>query len=199
MSRILASLGGAADTPAERDPRYLEAKAECDRAALDLRDTVVVAPIAGIAGRVPEPGDYAASGAAVMNIVSGKDVWIEANFKETDLTHVWPGQPVTARIDTYPDRVWSAVVDSISQTTGAVFALLPPQNATGNWVKVVQRIPVRIEIETLAGDPPLRAGMSVLVKIDTGHKRPLPNFVHTVLSWLDTIIPSSSGRAGRGK
>ena len=199
LSRILASLGGAADTPVERDPRYLEAKAERDRAALDLRDAVVVAPIAGIAGRVPEPGDYTTAGAAVMNIVSGKNVWIEANFKETDLTYVRPGQPVTARIDTYPDRVWPAVVDSISQATGAEFALLPPQNATGNWVKVVQRIPVRIEIETAAGDPPLRAGMSVLVKIDTGFERPLPDFVRTVLAWLDTIIPSSYAGAGRDK
>ena len=199
LSRILASLGGGGDLPVERDPRYLEAKAERDRAALDLRYAVVVAPIAGIAGKVPEPGEYTRAGAPVMNIVSGKDVWIEANFKETDLTHVRPGQPVTARVDTYPDRVWPAVVDSISQATGAEFALLPPQNATGNWVKVVQRIPVRIEIETAAGDPPLRAGMSVLVKIDTGRERPLPDFVRAFLAWLDTVVPSSYAGAGRDK
>ena len=199
LSRILASLGGSVDSPAERDARYLEAKAERDRAALNLRDAVVVAPIAGIAGRVPEPGDYTAAGAAVMTIVSGKGVWIEANFKETDLTHVRPGQPVTARVDTYPDRLWPAVVDSISQATGAEFALLPPQNATGNWVKVVQRIPVRIEIEAAEGDPPLRAGMSVLVKVDTGYERPLPDFVRAVLAWLNTFIPSSYAGAGRDK
>ena len=199
LSRILASLGGAADTPVERDPRFLEAKAERDRAALDLRNAVVVAPIAGIAGKVPEPGDYTAAGAPVMNIVSGEGVWIEANFKETDLTHVRPGQPVTARVDTYPDRVWPAVVDSISQATGAEFALLPPQNASGNWVKVVQRIPVRIEIEAAQSDPPLRAGMSVLVKIDTGYERPVPDFVRTVLAWLDAVVPSSYAGAGRNE
>jgi membrane fusion protein (multidrug efflux system) len=199
LSRIRASLGGSADTAVERDPRYLEAKAERDRAALDLRYAVVVAPIAGIAGRVPEPGDYTRAGVPVMNIVSDKGVWIEANFKETDLTHVRPGQSVTARVDTYPDREWRAVVDSISQATGAEFALLPPQNATGNWVKVVQRIPVRIEIETAEGDPPLRAGMSVLVKIDTGHERPIPDFILPALSWIDAVIPSSYARAGRDK
>ncbi|MDP6572299.1 MAG: HlyD family secretion protein [Rhodospirillales bacterium] len=197
LSRILASLGGGADMPVERDPRYLIAKAERDRAALDLRHAVVVAPIAGIAGKVPEPGDYTTAGAPAMNIVSGTGVWIEANFKETDLTHVRPGQPVTARVDTYPDRLWPAVVDSISQATGAEFSLLPPQNATGNWVKVVQRIPVRIAIETEAGDPSLRAGMSVLVNIDTGHERPRPDFVRAALSWLDTVVPSSHAGAGR--
>ena len=94
-------------------------------------------------------------------------MWIEANFKETDLAHVRKGQPVQIEIDTYGRRKWAGRVESIAQATGAEFAILPPQNASGNWVKVVQRIPVRIAVLTEPGDPPLRSGMSATVRVDT--------------------------------
>jgi membrane fusion protein (multidrug efflux system) len=108
----------------------------------------------------------------VLAIVDPTDLWIEANFKETDLEYVRAGQPVEVELDTYSHRVWQGKVESISQATGAEFAVLPPQNASGNWVKVVQRVTVRVRIERRADDPPLRAGMSATVKIDTGD-RPL--------------------------
>jgi membrane fusion protein, multidrug efflux system len=91
---------------------------------------------------------------------------------------------VTIYVDTYPDREWQGIVESLSQATGAEFSVIPPQNATGNWVKVVQRIPVRIAVETSGRDPRLRSGMSTTVEIDTGHRRPVPSFVRTALSWI---------------
>ena len=138
----------------------------------------MVAPFAGIASQKPDLGDYVSAGVPVMSIVADEEVWIEANFKETDLTRVRPGQAATVAIDTYPDRAWPATVDE-HQPRRPVreFSVLPAQNATGNWVKVVQRIPVRIALEAGPDDPPLRAGMSVTVEIDTGHRRELPGFV----------------------
>jgi membrane fusion protein, multidrug efflux system len=112
--------------------------------------------------------------------VSSRETWIEANYKETDLTHVEVGQPVTVKIDAYPDREWHGTVQSIAKATGAEFSVLPAQNATGNWVKVTQRIPLRIAIEKRASDPELRIGMSADVEIDTGWERPAPAF----LTWL---------------
>jgi membrane fusion protein (multidrug efflux system) len=111
-------------------------------------------------------------------------MWIEANFKETELTHVRAGQAVTIRVDTYPDCTWHGTVTSLSQASGAEFSVLPPQNATGNWVKVVQRIPVRIAIPEQPDMPQLRAGMSTTVSIDTGYQRPLPGFVRTAMNWF---------------
>jgi membrane fusion protein, multidrug efflux system len=107
----------------------------------------------------------------VMSLVSGSNMWIEANFKETDLTYLRADQPVTIDIDTYPGLNWQGTVQSISEATGSEFALLPAQNATGNWVKIVQRVAVRITIAHHEGDPPLRSGMSANVKVDTGHSR----------------------------
>jgi membrane fusion protein (multidrug efflux system) len=117
-------------------------------------------------------------------VVANQGMWIEANYKETDLTHVRPGQPVDIRVDTYPGQRWRGTVESLSQTSGSEFSVLPPQNATGNWVKVVQRIPVRIAIQPRGNAPPLRAGMSTVVEIDTGYHRPLPGLVRTILSPL---------------
>jgi membrane fusion protein (multidrug efflux system) len=105
--------------------------------------------------------------------VSSDDVWVEANPKETELTHVKPGDPVDVTVDTYPGRVWHGRVQSISPNSGSEFSVLPAQNTSGNWVKVVQRIPVRIALQANADDPPLRAGMSVEADIDTGHQRTL--------------------------
>jgi membrane fusion protein (multidrug efflux system) len=117
-------------------------------------------------------GDHVTAGRPVLAIVDPTDLWVEANFKETDLEYVRAGQTVEVELDTYSHRVWQGRVESISQATGAEFAVLPPQNASGNWVKVVQRVMVRVRIERRADDPPLRAGMSATVKIDTG-ERPL--------------------------
>jgi membrane fusion protein (multidrug efflux system) len=183
--QILAGLGGDPDMPVERHPRYLEARAARDQAALDLRRTVVTAPWAGVVSRIDRfrSGDYVNAGVPVFAVMASQGLWIEANVKETDLTHVRPGQRATLTIDAYPDITWQATVASISAGSGAEWSVLPPQNATGNWVKVVQRIPVRLAIENRPGQPPLRAGMSVIVEIDTNHRRPLPGFVRAALAW----------------
>jgi membrane fusion protein (multidrug efflux system) len=174
LSRILANLGGDPKIPAERHPLYLAALAQRDQAALDLRRTRVTAPADGTISNITlRPGDYVKAETPVFSLIESARRWIEANIKETDLTYVRPGQKATLEVDTYPGRTWSAVVESMSSATGSEFALLPPQNATGNWVKVVQRVPVRLAIETKDGQPPLRAGMSVTVEIDTGEVRGL--------------------------
>jgi membrane fusion protein (multidrug efflux system) len=188
LDQIRARLGGDLDRPVTEQAAYLAAKSSRDAAALDLEHTVVRAPFAGIASKVPTVGQYVQPGAPVMTIVADRGMWIEANFKETDLTHVAVGQPVDIRLDTYPDRRWSGRVDSISQATGAEFSVIPAQNATGNWVKITQRIPVRIAIETRRDDPELRSGMSAVVDIDTGHERPAP-------SWVRALLPDNSAFA----
>lgn len=192
MAQIKAQLGGDPEIEVTTHPRYLKVMAAEERARLDLERTVVRAPFDGIASNTPEPGQQVIGGetlsSPVMSIVAAADVWIEANFKETDLTHVRPGQPVTITVDSYPDHDWHGIVHSISQATGAEFSVIPPQNATGNWVKVVQRIPVRVAIEPVPDGPALRAGMSTTVAIDTGHSRPLPGFVRAALSWIDTPV-----------
>jgi membrane fusion protein, multidrug efflux system len=180
---LLADLDGDADIPVERHSAYLAAEAARERAALDLQHTVVHAPFDGVASRKPDLGDYVSAGTAAMSVVADQGVWIEANFKKTELTHVRPGQQAVIEVDPYPDRAWHGVVESISQATGAQFALLPPQNATGNWVKVVQRIPVRITIPRQEGDPALRAGMSVTAEVDTRHRRELPGVLESALTW----------------
>jgi membrane fusion protein (multidrug efflux system) len=169
LTQTLASLGGDPNLPIERYPAYLEARAEWEKAALDLRNTLVRAPFDGYASQVPERGAYVRAGTPVMSVVSGTKMWIEANFRETDLTYVKPGQKVTISVDTYPDRTWTGTVASIARASTAEFSVLPAQNSSGNWVKVVQRIAVRIAVVHHEGDPPLRAGMSTSVEIDTGH------------------------------
>jgi len=113
-------------------------------------------------------------------VIANSDLWIEANFKETELTRVRVGQPVNIQIDTYPDAVCHGKVTSFAQTTGAEFAVLPPQNATGNWVKVVQRIPIRTSVQCREGDPPLRLGMSAVIEIDTGFRRTFGDLVKLI-------------------
>ena len=134
--------------------------------------------------RQPQIGRYVKPGDQVMSIVSDVDMWIEANLKETQLTHVRVGQSVRVLVDAYPNHIWNGKVESISPATGAEFSVLPPQNATGNWVKVVQRIPVRLMFLDYKGDPPLRAGMSAVVSIDTEHRREVPDFVRQALAQL---------------
>jgi membrane fusion protein (multidrug efflux system) len=171
---ILAQLGGNADTAAEDLPAYKSAAAERDAAKLNLDRTIVRAPVNGLTGAMPNSGDYAHAGIPSLSVVEDQDVWIEANYKETELTSMRPGQKADIEVDTYPGRKWTGTVESISPATGSEFSLLPAQNATGNWVKVVQRIAVRIRPDVHEGDPPLRAGMSANVTVDTGSYPHLP-------------------------
>lgn len=171
----LARLGGNADTPVEQLPEYLAAKAKVDEAQRELDHTVIHAPFAGTVTEVDsvQPGMYLAAATAAFGLVSSQRVWVEADPKETELTWVKPGDHVEVTVDTYPDRTWSGVVDSIMPNSGSEFSVLPAQNTSGNWVKVVQRIPVRIHVDRRPGDPDLRTGMSVEASIDTGHVRSL--------------------------
>jgi membrane fusion protein (multidrug efflux system) len=189
LAQVLAKLGGDPDMPPGSQPAVREAQAARDQAALDLRRTEIHAPATGVVTNFDlQPGEYIRSGIVVFSLVGSGSVWIHANFKETDLTYVRVGQHATIRVDAYPDVLRVAVVSSISPATGAEFALLPPQNATGNWVKVVQRLPVRLELKNPSSGPPLRAGMSVVVEIDTGHKRHMPNLARTALNWAKDLI-----------
>ncbi len=185
IARVRADLGGDPDAPIDRHPKVREAMAVRDRAALDLRRTVVRAPASGIVTNFDlQPGEFVAAATPVFSLVGTETLWIRANIRETNLTHVRVGQEATVRVDAYPGRVWRAAVASISPATGAEFAILPPQNATGNWVKVIQRVPVRLELLTIPEDPPLRTGMSVVVEIDTGFERVLPGLVTKALAWV---------------
>jgi membrane fusion protein, multidrug efflux system len=171
-AQILARVGGDASLPTDAYGPVRVAAADLERARLDLAHTRLAAPQAGIASHLPKVGSRVEVGRPAFAIVSDQSVWIEANFKETDLEWVRPGQPVQIVVDTYSNHAWRGRVQSIAQATGAEFSLLPAQNASGNWVKVVQRIAVRIAIERRDGDPPLRDGMSATVDIDTGkHSR----------------------------
>jgi membrane fusion protein (multidrug efflux system) len=163
---------GDPERPTDQHPEVLAAAAELARARVDLDRTVIKAPRAGVVSHLPQVGDRVNAGQPAFAIVTNHAIWVEANFKETDLEWVRPGQAVTVEVDTYPGRTWQGRVESIAQATGAEFSLLPPQNASGNWVKVVQRIPVRIALDVRPDDPPLRSGASAYVEIDTGpHRR----------------------------
>jgi membrane fusion protein (multidrug efflux system) len=161
---------GDPDLAIERYPQFIEATVTLERARRDLANTVLRAPIAGVATQVSsiQMGRYLTAGMAVFSIVSSERLWIDANPKETDLTYVRPGQAVAITVDAFPDRHWEGTVGAISPGTGAQFAILPPQNAAGNWIKVVQRVPMRIEFAAGQDLRRLRAGMSATVEIDTG-------------------------------
>ena len=171
----LAQLGGKADDKIENHPRVRGAQAQVDKAERDLRHTVVRAAMAGIVAKVDalQVGEYLPAAQPAFNLVATDHVWIEANPKETDLTFLKRGDPATVMVDAYPGREWHASVASISPASGAEFSVLPAQNASGNWVKVVQRVPVRLRVDIPQDAPPLRAGMSADVSIDTGHTRSL--------------------------
>ena len=194
LASLQAQLGGDGDLPVENHPLYRAALAAREQAALDLQRATVIAPFAGVVGNTPEPGAYVKPGTTVMSLVATDKVWVEANFKETDLTHVQPGQPVTIHVDTYPGREWHGRVASLSQATGSEFSVLPPQNATGNWVKVVQRIPVRIAVDGGTADRVLRAGMSTEVDIDTGNYRTIPGFAQALLNHLGVHTANAASR-----
>jgi membrane fusion protein (multidrug efflux system) len=174
----LARLGGHADIETTQHPQYLQAQAQVDEAQRELDHTVVKAPFTGTVTSVPSiaPGKYLAASTTAFYLVDTDHLWVNANPKETELTYVQPGQPVTVTVDTYPDAVWHGTVQSISPAAAQEFSLLPAQNTSGNWVKVVQRVPMRVRVDTSDQKlPPLRAGMSVEVNVDTGHARGLPH------------------------
>lgn len=169
LSELLARAGGELATPVEAHPRVALRRAELERARLLLGYTVIRAPRDGQAGDIEVfVGEQVAAGATLLSLVGTASPWIEANLKETQLTVLEPGQVATVTVDAFPDATWQGRVASIRPATGAQFALLPPENASGNWVKVVQRVPVRLELIDTAGLPALRAGMSASVRIDTG-------------------------------
>ena len=180
----LAKLGGNPNIPVTQHPLYLQAKAQVDEAQRQLDNSVVKAPFDGIVTQVSAiaPGKYLAASTTAFYLVDTDHAWVDATPKETELTYVRPGQPVTVTVDTYPDAVWHGVVESISPAAAQQFALLPAENTSGNWVKVVQRIPLRVRVDTNGKKlPPLRAGMSVEVDVDTGHARGLPHFLAALL------------------
>jgi len=140
----------------------------------------VRAPFAGVVTGVPSiaPGKQLQASTTAFFLVATDHVWVDSQPKETQLTYVQPGQPVRVTVDTYPDVVWQGTVESISPAASAEFSLLPAQNTSGNWVKVVQRIPMRVRVETSGRDlPQLRTGMSAEIDVDTGHARGLPRFL----------------------
>jgi membrane fusion protein (multidrug efflux system) len=169
----LARLDGNPEIDVRTMSDYLQAQAKVDEAQRQLDHAVIHAPFGGIVTQVEsvQPGMYLGAATAAFGLVSTDRVWVEANPKETELTHVKPGDPVDLTVDTYPGVTWKAEVESIAPNSGSEFSVLPAQNTSGNWVKVVQRIPVRIKVEHKDGDPDLRAGMSVIADIDTGHRR----------------------------
>ena len=176
----LARLAGDPSIPVTLHPQYLQAQAKVDEAQRQFDHTTVVAPFSGIVTNVPTiaPGKYLPASTIAFYLVDTDHVWLAANPKETELTYVRPGQRVTVRVDTYPNVEWRGAVESVSPAAAQEFSLLPAQNTSGNWVKVVQRVPMRVRIDTSNnGQPPLRAGMSVEVEVDTGHARGLPRFV----------------------
>jgi len=180
----LARLAGNADIPVTEHPQYLQAKSQVDEAQRQLDHTVVNAPFAGIVTNVPSiaPGKYLQASMTAFYLVATDHVWVYSNPKETELTYVRPGQPVTVTVDTYPDAEWHGTIESISPAAAQEFSLLPAQNTSGNWVKVVQRIPMRVRLDTSDKNrPTLRAGMSVEVDVDTGHKRGLPQFLTALI------------------
>ena len=191
-ANMLAQLGGNADIPVDDHPSVQRAQAALEKAQLDLGYTTVRAAESGIVTKVDQLqlGSYVNASTPVFSMIS-KRVWIEANFKETELTHMLPGQEATVEIDTYPGIVFNAKVESLSPGTGLTFSLLPPENATGNWVKVVQRLPVRLSLE----DPKnrlLHAGLSATVEIDTHYRRPW-------LVWVDNAAARLFGIAEAGE
>jgi len=193
LLRLLTTLRGDPNLPGDEHPSVRERLAARDAAALDLARTNIVAPVSGtIVNMRLQRGEQLRAQTPVFSLVSDRRPWVEANLKETTLAHVTIGQRVEVTLDLYPGVTWIGEVESISPATGAEFAILPPQNASGNWVKVVQRLPVRIRLLPRPGEPPLRAGITATVSIDTGRERRFSD----ALAWLTGLLP---GRASAGE
>jgi membrane fusion protein (multidrug efflux system) len=175
QSSTLNQLLGNPDLPIEDFPPYQQAKAALDQTQRDLDHTTLKAPIAGAATQVDniQLGRFVAAGTPVLSVIDDSAPWVDANPKETDITWLRVGQKVEIDVDTFPGHTFRGTVASVSPGTGAQFAILPPQNASGNWVKVVQRVPVRIAFDPGQDISLLRAGMSVNVEIDSGRQRTL--------------------------
>jgi membrane fusion protein, multidrug efflux system len=172
IANTVVALNGDPDIAIDRHPTVRAAKAQLDRARLDLSYATVTAPDDGVVTRVDDlqVGNFVNPGTAVFSLMSSRRIWIEANFRETGLTYMRPGQEATIDVDAYPDRTFKAHVVSMSPGTGSDFAVLPPENATGNWVKVVQRLPVRLELDEVDPKRPLFSGISVTARVDTDHR-----------------------------
>ncbi|NKF22056.1 HlyD family secretion protein [Solimonas marina] len=191
VGEVRAQLNGNPDIAVEDHPQYKAALAALNKAKLDLQRCAVRSPIDGIASKVPEVGGYVLPGLPVLSVVNASGPWVEANLKESKLEGVRPGQKVEIAVDAYPHTKWQGVVDSIGQATGSEFSLLPPQNASGNWVKVVQRVPVRIHIVHQKDEPVLRDGMSTEISIDT------ESSAHGSSSRMASAHAPDDGRASR--
>ena len=195
VQRALQSLRGNPDIEVEVHARFARARAERDQAAIALADTSIEAPVDGTVSNMKlQAGEYVEEGHAVFTIIENGKVWVEANLKETQLTHVLEGQSASIAVDAYPGVEWPATVDAIAPATGAEFSVLPPQNATGNWVKVVQRIPVLLDVEQPPKGHPLRAGMTVTVAIDTERERAMPT---SLGAWFDDDVFNQVRTYGR--
>ncbi|HCH01982.1 MAG TPA: hemolysin D [Vibrio sp.] len=173
LKQVAESLGGDPEAPTELHPKYQLALAELDQAKNDLEHVNVYAPNDGVVSKVLEDGQYITSNSTTMLLVADKNLWIEANFTEKEMTNIKVGQEVDIEIDYAPGHQWKGHVTSISPATGSEYSVIPAQNATGNWVKVTQRLPIRISIEEKENMPTLRAGLSAIVTVDTKHTRHL--------------------------
>jgi len=175
LAAVLASLGGNPDIATNDHPMVQQAQAQLDQAELNLSYTAIAAPADGIVTNVSKlpVGSYLNAAMPAFSLVQTDRPWIEANYKETEVTHMKAGDAATVTVDAYPGTTFKGHVASLSPGTGSVFSVLPPQNATGNWVKVVQRLPVRIAIDDPSPKQPLRAGMSVTADVDTGYRSPI--------------------------
>ena len=184
IANTIVALNGDADIEIDRHPTVRAARAQLDRARLDLSYATVTAPDDGIVTKVDDLqiGGFVNAGAATFSLLSSRHVWVGANFRETGLNHMRPGQEATIDVDAYPDRKFKARIVSMSPGTGSDFSLLPPENATGNWVKVVQRLPVRLELDDLDPNRPLFSGISVTARIDTGYRRTWAHLLQPALA-----------------
>ncbi len=182
IANTVAALDGDPDIEIDRHPSVRAAQAQLDQARLNLSYATVAAPDDGMVARVDDlqVGDFVNPGASVFSLMSRRRIWIEANFRETGLTHMRPGQAAVISVDAYPDRIFNAHVVSMSPGTGSDFAVLPPENATGNWVKVIQRLPVRLELDSIDPGQSLFSGISVTVQVDTGCRRTWLHPFHAV-------------------
>jgi membrane fusion protein, multidrug efflux system len=176
LSTSKSQLLGDPDLPLEQFPPYAQAKAALGMAERNLNHSVMRAPMSGIATQVDQIqlGRFVPAGTPVFSVIEVENPWVDANLKESDFTYIAVGQPVDVEVDAFPDHVFKGTIGSLSPGTGAQFAILPPQNATGNFVKVVQRVPVRIYFDRNDSYvQKLKSGMSAYTTIDTGHRRSL--------------------------
>jgi membrane fusion protein, multidrug efflux system len=185
----LNQLLGDPDLPLEDFPAYRQAKAAVEQAERDLNHTVLRAPISGTATQVDniQLGRFVMAGSPVFGVIDDAAPWVDANPKETDITYLRIGQKVAIDVDTFPGHTFRGTVSSVSPGTGAQFAILPPQNASGNWVKVVQRVPVRIAFDPDQNTKNLRSGMSVSVEIDTRRRRSLRKLIASGFTASDSL------------